>query len=175
MKEIKLVFTGSMGAGKTTAISAISEIPVINTDVRATDDARQRKETTTVALDYGEVTLEDGQKLRLYGTPGQERFSFMWKILMEGALGVILLVDNAGKDPIKDLAMYIEYFRPMVEDNMIVVGITRMDLAPEPQLQIYHEYLATQELFIPVFSIDARNSEHISMLIQSLVAMLEYG
>jgi signal recognition particle receptor subunit beta len=61
VKEIKLVFTGSMGAGKTTAISAISEIPVVNTDVSTTDEARRRKATTTVALDYGEMTLDDGQ------------------------------------------------------------------------------------------------------------------
>lgn len=175
MKEIKLVFTGSMGAGKTTAISAISEIPVINTDVRATDDARQRKETTTVALDYGEMTLGDGQKLRLYGTPGQERFSFMWKILMEGALGVVILVDNAGEKPLDDLDLYIRHFRGLVEDNMIVVGVTRMDLAPEPELQVYHEYLMGKELFIPVFSVDVRDGEHVSMLIQSLVAMLEFG
>ncbi|WP_245391541.1 GTP-binding protein [Thioflexithrix psekupsensis] len=78
MSEIKIVFTGSMGAGKTTAIAAISEIPVINTDVRATDPTTlQRKATTTVAMDYGELTLEDGQKLRLYGTPGQLRFEYM--------------------------------------------------------------------------------------------------
>ncbi len=175
MKDIKLVFTGSMGAGKTTAIATISEIPVINTDVRASDDAALRKEKTTVALDYGEITLGDGQKLRLYGTPGQERFSFMWKILMEGALGVIILVDNAGENPMADLELYIRHFRGLVDDNMIVVGVTRMDIAPTPSLQAYHDYLTAHDLYIPVFSSDTREPEHVSMLIQSLVAMLEYG
>ena len=75
-REYKLVFAGSMGAGKTTAIGAISEIPPVRTDVANSDLATFAKATTTAAMDYGEVTLDGGDKLRLYGTPGQARFDF---------------------------------------------------------------------------------------------------
>ncbi|MEZ5672763.1 MAG: ATP/GTP-binding protein [Thiotrichaceae bacterium] len=64
------------------------------------DQQSSRKETITVAMDYGELTSDDGQKLRIYGTPGQQRFDYMWKILIKGALGLIILVDNAGSDPV---------------------------------------------------------------------------
>ncbi len=176
MNEIKLVFTGSMGAGKTTAIAAISEIPVINTDVRATDlTTSQKKSKTTVAMDYGELTLADGQKLRLYGTPGQQRFDYMWKILIKGALGLIILIDNSGSDPIGDLARYVDNFRGFINETTAVIGITRMDLSPEPELQRYHDYLNERSIQLPIFSVDARSPESIVMLIEALIAMLEFG
>jgi signal recognition particle receptor subunit beta len=184
MSEIKLVFTGSAGAGKTTAISTISEIPVINTDVRSNDFTthliRQsidtsRKETITVAMDYGELTLDDGQKLRIYGTPGQQRFDYMWKILIKGALGLIILVDNAGDDPVGDLARYLDNFREFIKETSAVVGITRMDLSPEPNLEIYHEYMQSHGIRLPIYSVDARSRDSVVMLIHALVAMLEYG
>ncbi len=184
MSEIKLVFTGSAGAGKTTAISTISEIPVINTDVRSNDFTTHiihqnkeatRKDTITVAMDYGELTLDDGQKLRIYGTPGQQRFDYMWKILVKGALGLIILVDNAGSDPIGDLARYLDNFREFIKETSAVVGVTRMDLSPEPDLQVYYDYMQSQGILLPIYSIDARSRESVVMLIQALVAMLEYG
>ncbi len=184
MSEIKLVFTGSAGAGKTTAISTISEIPVINTDVRSNDFSTHiihqnkeatRKDTITVAMDYGELTLDDGQKLRIYGTPGQQRFDYMWKILVKGALGLIILVDNAGSDPIGDLARYLDNFREFIKETSAVVGITRMDLSPEPDLQVYYDYMQSQGILLPIYSIDARSRDSVVMLIQALIAMLEYG
>jgi len=164
-----------MGAGKTTAISVLSEIPVINTDVRATDEAALRKERTTVAMDYGEMTLSDGQKLRLYGTPGQERFSYMWKILMEGALGLIILVDNAGENPIADLDVYLTHFRSYIEETTAVIGITRMDVANKPELEQYYDYLLQNDLQLPIFSVDVRERNNVIIMIEALVAMLEFG
>ena len=76
-QQLKIVFTGPMGAGKTTAIRAISDAPPVSTEVGNSDRQSSVKESTTVALDYGELTLEDGTCLRIYGTPGQARFSFM--------------------------------------------------------------------------------------------------
>lgn len=176
MSEIKIVFTGSMGAGKTTAIAAISEIPVISTDVRATDsDVLQRKETTTVAMDYGELTLEDGQKLRLYGTPGQQRFEYMWKILTRGALGLVILIDNSGSDPIGELVRYIDNFREFIGETSAVIGISHMDTNPEPDLQSYYSYLQERGIELPVLPVDARSADSVVMLIQALLAMLEFG
>ena len=71
-QELKIVFTGPMGAGKTTAIRAISDAPPVSTEVANTDQAACAKEMTTVAMDYGQLLLDDGTSVRLYGTPGQD-------------------------------------------------------------------------------------------------------
>ncbi len=87
MAQHKIIFAGPVGAGKTTAIKSLSDIPVMTTDEDATDMTTNRKPQTTVAMDYGLLKLEGGERVHLYGTPGQERFDFMWDILTEGGLG----------------------------------------------------------------------------------------
>jgi signal recognition particle receptor subunit beta len=89
--KIKFVFTGCVNAGKTTAIAAISEVVPVSTEVKPSEESViKRKSTTTVAMDYGELTLDNGEKIYLYGTPGQRRFDFMCSILTQGALGLII-------------------------------------------------------------------------------------
>ena len=99
MQRLKIVFSGPMGAGKTQAIATLSDISVVSTEVKNTDLHINAKALTTVGMDYGEMTLEDGVSIGLYGTPGQERFNFIWPILSQGAMGVIILIDHAAQDP----------------------------------------------------------------------------
>ena len=99
MNEYKILFTGTMGAGKTTAIGAVSETPPIVTDV-VNNDQSHTKERTTVGLDFGQFTLDSGDRIRMFGTPGQSRFDFLWKILSKNALGMIILTDNSRPDPL---------------------------------------------------------------------------
>ena len=80
MQRLKIVFSGPMGAGKTQAIATLSDISVVSTEVKNTDLHINAKALTTVGMDYGEMTLEDGVSIGLYGTPGQERFNFIWPI-----------------------------------------------------------------------------------------------
>ena len=94
LQQYKIVFAGSMGAGKTEAIKSLSEIPVLATEAFNTDSKTHNKMQTTVGIDYGEITLDDGAKIGLYGTPGQARFDFIWPLICKGALGVIILVDH---------------------------------------------------------------------------------
>ncbi|MCV6636766.1 ATP/GTP-binding protein [Candidatus Albibeggiatoa sp. nov. NOAA] len=189
MNEHKVVFTGSLGAGKTTAIASISEIPVINTDIQTSDFTKPvmrqigahsstpsievaNRSMTTVAMDYGEVNLELGKKLRLYGTPGQQRFDYMWKVLIHGAQGLVIFVDNAGTDPIGDLARYTDIFREYILTTHTVVAVTRMDLVPRPSIQVYHNYLHQLGIQLPVFSVDARSSESVANMVGHLVEMI---
>jgi len=79
--EHVILFAGPMGAGKSTAIATLSDIEVVTTEAANTERHVVDKETTTVALDYGEITIGDDEKVRLYGVPGQKRFDFMWTIL----------------------------------------------------------------------------------------------
>lgn len=172
-KEYKLIFTGTMGAGKTTAIEAISQLPPVSTDVSRSDGADDEKTTTTAALDYGEVRLQDGDVLRLYGTPGQGRFEFMWDILAEGALGVIVLIDNRRPDPVGDLRGYLEAFRGTVGESRAVVGVGRRETHPDPDLPAFCEALAQAGFLAPVFSVNVTRREDVLMMVDVLFHQIE--
>ncbi|OQY51146.1 MAG: hypothetical protein B6247_20020 [Candidatus Parabeggiatoa sp. nov. 2] len=126
----KLIFTGPSGAGKTTAISVLSDTPVILTEAKATkrDPSHKNKKSITVGLDYGIIKLKNKDKIYLYGTPGQERFDFMWDIITEGGLGLVLLVDNARTDPFEDMRFFLKAFGDFIQKTKVVIGITRMDI-----------------------------------------------
>lgn len=171
-QEYKLVFTGSMGAGKTTAIGVISEIPPVRTDVANTDGTVDKASTTT-ALDYGEVTLPDGERLRLYGTPGQKRFDFMWELLGRGALGVVILIDNSAADPLADLALYSDAFSDLVKASRAVIGIGRTETHPAPELDEHHRVLAQRGLNVPVLSVDVRRRDDVLLLLNVLFHQME--
>jgi signal recognition particle receptor subunit beta len=173
--DIKIIFTGSVGSGKSQAISVVSDIEVVKTDVRATDEVRAKKDKTTVAMDYGELKLDEETTLALYGTPGQERFRFMWDILSRGAIGIVIMVDNSRKDPISDLDIYLENFREHINASTAVVGVTHTDISPEPAMEKYYEHMQKNNLFYPIYPVDARNKDDINLILQSLVAMLEVG
>ncbi|WP_253888175.1 GTP-binding protein [Actinokineospora diospyrosa] len=104
--SIKIVVAGGFGVGKTTMVNSVSEIPPLRTEEVLTeasvgvDDMRgiEGKETTTVALDFGRITINPQVVLYLFGTPGQNRFWFMWDELAHGALGAIVLVDTRRLD-----------------------------------------------------------------------------
>jgi signal recognition particle receptor subunit beta len=123
--EFKILFTGPMGAGKTTAITQLSDQECVSTDVINTDLEQCNKEMTTAGLDYGYISLPDGSGVRLYGTPGQERFQFMWPILATNAAGVILLLNGEHPDLEEHLELYTNAFSNNGE-TPLVIGIGRI-------------------------------------------------
>lgn len=169
----KIIFTGSVGAGKTTAIASISDIPPLKTDSNATDMAKNKKAQTTVAMDYGVLKLDDGEQIHLYGTPGQERFNFMWDILTEGGIGLVLLLDNSGENPMKDLKFFLTSFDKFIAKTSVVIGVTQMDRGNKPTLGDYHEVLKSLSLKVPLFEVDAREKKDISLLVQALLFTLD--
>jgi signal recognition particle receptor subunit beta len=171
----KFIFTGTPGVGKTTAIAAISEIPLIGTDMTTTDELSAIKGTTTVALDYGQVTLEDGQVIRLYGTPGQQRFDFMWRIIVQGGLGLIILVDNSRDNPLVDLGIYLDNFADFIAETAVVIGVTRTNKATIPGLDEYIDFLLQRGQVHPVFEVDIRQRDDVLILLDALLSCLEYG
>lgn len=175
MSQYKIIFTGPVGAGKTTAIESISDDPPIKTDASASDMTKKRKAETTVAMDYGVMNLDDGEKIHLYGTPGQERFDFMWDILTVGGIGLILLLDNTRADPFQDMQFFLDSFRHFIADTSVAIGVSQMDLSSKPTINDYHRQLEALELKIPVFSVDARVTNDISILVQSLLFSLDPG
>ena len=173
-KNYKIIFTGPVGAGKTTAIHSLSDIAPVRTDRLASDMAKERKPETTVAMDYGLVTLECGIAIHLYGTPGQERFDFMWEILVEGGIGLVLLIDNTRADPFVDLRFFIKSFRQFIDQTALVIGVTRSDLRAEPTLARYQQELSAMDLpATPIFEVDARSRKDISLLVEALLCLLD--
>ncbi|AVP99924.1 GTP-binding protein [Ahniella affigens] len=171
----KILFAGPVGAGKTTAIAAVSDIDVVSTDTAATDDVQSRKANTTVAMDFGTIQVDEKLSIRLVGTPGQVRFSFMWEILAQGAIGLIILIDTARPDPIADLHEYLQHFQFLMgrPEVATAIGLTRMDLGRGPPRQTYVDALSKHDLLLPVVEIDARNREDVREVLLILAAMLE--
>ena len=173
MSQFKIIFTGPVGAGKTTAIASISDVEPCSTDRVATDMTAKRKPNTTVAMDYGYMKLANGETIHLYGTPGQERFNFMWDILVDGGIGLVLLVDNSREDPFKDLSFFLDAFREFIEETAFVVGVTQSDIRSRPTIDEYHQYFEDRPMNPAIFSVDARKHEDVSLLVQALLFTLD--
>ncbi|MFZ5579529.1 MAG: GTP-binding protein [Pseudomonadota bacterium] len=175
MAQHKIIFAGPVGAGKTTAINSLSDIPIVSTDEDASDMTANRKPQTTVAMDYGLMKLDGNERVHLYGTPGQERFDFMWDILTEGGIGLILLLDNTRPNPMQDMSFYIGAFSDFIDQSHLAIGVTRMDERPQPGLARYNEHLASLGRKAPIFEIDARNKRDVALLVQALLYSTDPG
>jgi uncharacterized protein len=172
MVQHKIIFTGPVGAGKTTAIQSLSDIPMVKTDVSASDAPNIVKTTTTVAMDYGVHNLANGDKIHLYGTPGQERFDFMWTILASGGMGLVVLLSNNRPNPVADMWCYLEAFKGFIGKTQAAIGVTQMDIKPKPDIVDYQMELKSAHLQVPVYAVDARQKKDLSILVQSLLTYL---
>lgn len=168
----KIIFTGPVGAGKTTAIGAISEVPPVSTDVRCSDESIKIKATTTVAMDYSYITLDDGARVHLYGTPGQSRFDFMWQILTQGGIGLVLLINRDNPDPVEQMEFYLEAFSDFISQTGVVIGLTRSGMNDNATISDFQNKLYERQQIFPVFEIDARDKNDVSILVHSLLAIL---
>ncbi|MGH2754176.1 MAG: GTP-binding protein, partial [Actinomycetota bacterium] len=136
-KPLKLVITGPFNAGKTTLIRTISEVAVVGTDREVTDETRNVKRKTTVAMDFGRLTFASDLALFLFGTPGQRRFEVMWEILSEGMIGFILLVNAADLRSEEEAAHILETFCKYA-DVPFVVGVTHLDEVDEAYEAVFY-------------------------------------
>ncbi len=175
MSNYKIIFTGPVGAGKTTAITSMSDDAPVTTDEAASDMTRSRKKATTVAMDYGLMRLEGGEVIHLYGTPGQERFDFMWDILSTGGIGLVVLLDNTRADPFVDLRFFLDSFAEFIDKTSVVIGVTQMDNSPKPTISDYHLAIKNMGINPAIFEVDAREQADVSLLIQSLLYSLDPG
>jgi small GTP-binding protein len=128
IKKIKVVIAGPFAAGKTQFINTVSEIKTVKTERRTQQSSeRSVKDYTTVAMDFGKVSIDDEHELYLFGTPGQFRFDFMWEILGEGALGIIILVDSTDPTTLHEARKIINFFQSRFPVPM-VVGANKQDM-----------------------------------------------
>lgn len=173
MREHKIVILGSMGAGKSTAIRTVADGAVVSTDVANTDQERSAKATTTVAMDYGDIRLPGGDRLRLYGTPGQERFEFVWPVVSFGAVGAIVLVDAAGTDPLGSFDRYLNVIRRDNATLPVVVAVTRLDIAEPAAFDELIESAQAAGMTMPMIPVDARSRDSVLSLLDILMSEID--
>jgi signal recognition particle receptor subunit beta len=175
MNAYKIVFSGPVGTGKTTAIAAISDIEPFQTEEFATDEVKDIKQNTTVAMDYGMMKLDNDDRIHLYGTPGQERFDFMWEILTEGGIGLVLLLNNQDENPLKECEKYLDAFADYIKSTGVTIGVTRMEVKSTPTIDDYHELLKKRNICAPVLEVDPRDANDVILLMQSLLYSIDPG
>lgn len=171
--EFKLLFAGPMGAGKTTAINAISDTPCVSTEAANTDRDQCDKALTTTALDYGHIALDGGNVVHLYGTPGQERFNFMWPILATDATGIVILLDGSHAQLMEHLDTYVDAFW-RAGNLPMVIGVGRLTPAQEgTRLGDIMQRLEDKHIAPPVLAVDVRQHEDVLALIDTLLCLIE--
>ena len=122
MQTVKMVVTGPFNSGKTEFIQTVSEIDVVSTERKISAEAEKVKESTTVAMDFGRITVDDELVLYLFGTPGQKRFDFMWEILSEGMLGFIVMIDSTRPETFREARTILETFRAYAPTPYVVTA-----------------------------------------------------
>jgi small GTP-binding protein len=166
-QAVKIVVTGPFSAGKTTLIRTISEITVLSTEKDITDQTRSTKAETTVAMDFGRITIDHDLVLYLFGTPGQDRFDFMWEILGEGMLGYVLLVDVQRPESLAEAVAILAAFKKMARVPF-VVGLNRAAGAdPEVESNV-REVLGLDDT-VPVVACDATDRQSVKDVLLALL------
>lgn len=170
----KIVISGGFGVGKTTLVGAVSEIMPLRTEAMVTDvsmgldvlEVTPSKNTTTVAMDFGRITLDEDLVLYLFGTPGQRRFWFMWDDLVRGAIGAIILVDCRR---LEDSFAAVDFFE--ARNLPFLIAINEFDGAPRHPTGEVRKALALSER-IPVITVDARDPKSAT---EALISITEYS
>ncbi|NPA31823.1 MAG: ATP/GTP-binding protein [Chloroflexi bacterium] len=178
MQAVKIVVTGPFSAGKTQFIKTVSEIDVVATERKITaEEERTIKESTTVAMDFGRLTIDDDLVLYLFGTPGQKRFDFMWEILSEGMLGFIVLVDSTRPETFREARSILETFKAYAP-TPFVVAANKQDLPDAWDVEDLRIALRLPKdvKIVPCVAVDQESVKQVLLeLLYSILEWIESG
>ncbi len=164
MQTVKMVVTGPFNSGKTQFIRSVSEIDVVSTERKISSEAERVKENTTVAMDFGRITVDDDLVLYLFGTPGQKRFDFMWEILSEGMLGFVVLVDSTRPETFREAKSILETFKAYAPTPYVVAA----------NKQDTEDAWSDNVKFLPCVAIDKETVKNVLLeLLYSILAEIE--
>jgi small GTP-binding protein len=167
---LKILITGDVGAGKTEFIRTISEIDIVSTDRSVSDETRELKPETTVAMDFGRLTVDDGLVLHLFGTPGQIRFDFMWEILSLRMLGYVIMFDSARPETCWNTRRVIDFFEALGDVPYVVVA-NKQDLAAALSPEEVAYILALDD-GVPVLPCEATNRADVKRVLLALFGLI---
>ena len=172
MQTVKMVVTGPFSSGKTKFIQTVSEIDVVATERKISSESERIKETTTVAMDFGRITVDDDLVLYLFGTPGQKRFDFMWEILSEGMLGFVVMVDSSRPETFREARRILETFRAYAPTPYVVTA-NKQDLpdAWDPEDMRIALRLSSDVKLLPCTATDKESVKN--ALLELLYSILE--
>lgn len=162
MLNQKIIFAGPPDAGVSSALAILSDTPI------------SKKILAAASADFGQVNLEDDVSIDLYGTSVKEFDSTSLDALTDGGIGLVLLIDNSSPQPFSDLRSLIKTFRSFIDQNTLVIGVTKTDTNPAPFIEDYHQELKPLGLVsTPVFEVDTGNRKDISLLVEALLCSVE--
>jgi uncharacterized protein len=172
-RSVKIVVTGPFGAGKTSLIRTISEIDVLSTEKAVSEgDARPGKAATTVAMDFGRLTIDEDLALYLFGTPGQKRFDFMWEILAEGMLGFVVMVDAEVGSSMEEAAGILRFFT-QTATVPFVVAVNKVGDDAQAAVVAARDHLALDD-DVRVVACDALDRDSVKqVLLELLYAVMD--
>jgi small GTP-binding protein len=174
MQAVKLVITGAYSAGKTNFIRSISDIEPVLTEYEVTDpEERLLKKETTVALDFGKIAISEEVVLFLFGTPGQERFDFMWEVLSEGCVGYVVMVDSCRPAHLLETQRLIARFATITDAPFVVAANKQDDPAALPLSYIRRRLQLPFE--IPLLPCIATERESVKNVLLALLDHIDQG
>jgi small GTP-binding protein len=172
MLALKMVITGAYSAGKSNFIRTISDIEVVATEYQVSDpEERLQKHETTVALDFGTIAISEEVTLYLFGTPGQERFDFMWEVLSLGCIGYIVMVDSCRPAHFLETQRLIERFAAITDAPFVVAANKQDDPAALPIAYVRKRLKLPYE--VPILPCVATDKESVKQVLLALLAHIE--